>query len=1127
MSASTGSSARTALVLGLGVNGLGMVRGLARAGIPVAGVYAKPDEFGRLSRHCRRAYQAATEGDDEALVSRLLALGEGLESPVAFPTDDRYVFVLARHAERLASRFAFYRMAPETIAAIVDKAEMTELCRRAGVLVPETHVPDAGASLERAARAARFPCLVKPRRSFGTRFPQGLKNFTAESPAALLAFYAEHPWLAGETIWQEVIPGGDDTIFQLNALRGLDGALSGAVCVRKIRQYPPGVGIMCFGRTEDNAGVAAATERLLAFLDYRGLASAEFKQDPRTGRLYFIELNPRLPWYNSLFPAAGVNLAALAYRELTGALGMRVPAGPARPARYWVGFREDMGAFARRPERRRNDLRRWLGSLLRARAFAWWDWRDPRPALRAGAALAGSLLGALMPRRRGPSEAAPIRVMHVVAVLSLSGMEHGVIKQVNRLDPRRFAPSICCLGFQREETRAVLDARVPVHELGKASGRDLRVIGRLAALLRRERIDIVHSHNWQTFFYAVAAAALAGVPLRVHGHHGREAAAAPARQRRLNRWLAGRVTRLVAVSGDLGREIVEDWAVPRERLTMIPNGVDLAAFTPPARVDEAREELGLAPDHRVVLSIGGLRPVKDYPTLIRGFARVHAQRPEARLVIVGGERGGGSQPELAALAAGLGVEGAVLFPGVRQDIPRLLAVSDVYVNSSVFEGMSNTILEAMAASRPVVATAVGGNPELVRDGVTGYLVPPGDPARLAERLVEVLGDPGLAKSLGAAGRAAVEAEHTMERMVAAYEDCYEDLVDRRALRGTLRARERGKSLVARLASVRGTGRPSRLVVLTYHRVLPVRAALAYALPPMAMPRDEFDAQMAHLARRYAPLPLGEAARRMAEGSLPARAVAVTFDDGYADNFRHAFPILRKHGIPASLFVVTGALDRRTPFWWDAVAAAVERIAGSKPRHLDGLPSWLAARLAALGDSGTQPVARGIVGALNGLDRAARESAVAALLAAAPPSGAERDGLLTWGDVREMRSAGMEFGSHTVSHAFLDELSLPEARREIEDSLARLAAELGEPARLFAYPRGRVAEPIRAVLREAGVTVGVTTELGDNGPTADPLALRRLDAGYLRRAGGFDSWTFDAEVAGRFQRLHQAGRDGGR
>jgi sugar transferase (PEP-CTERM/EpsH1 system associated) len=714
--------------------------------------------------------------------------------------------------------------------------------------------------------------------------------------------------------------------------------------------------------------------------------------------------------------------------------------------------------------------------------------------------------------------------MHVVNVLSLSGMEHGVIKQVNRLDAARFAPSICCLAFQRDETRAVLNPRVPVRELRKAAGRNLGLVPRLAACFRRERVDIVHSHNWQTFFYTVAAAALARVPLRVHGLHGREAEPPSARQIRLSRWLARHVSRLLAVSGDLGRELVTAWGVPAERVSVIANGVDLDGFARPGPVEALRETLGLAPEHRVIMSVGGLRPVKDYPTLIRAFARVRAVRPEARLVIVGGERGGGNQGELEALAVSLGVGPMVLFPGVRQDINDLLALSDVYVNSSVFEGMSNTILEAMAASRPVVATDVGGNPELVRDGISGYLVPPRDPSALAGRLVDLLADPSLAKAQGAAGRALVESEHAIGRMVTAYEDCYEDLVGRRRFRATLRGRERAKSAVARMVGRRVGAGSQRLVVLTYHRVLPVRAAQDYALPPMAMPRDEFDAQMAHLARHYAPLPLAEAAERLARGELPARAVAVTFDDGYGDNYRHAFPILKKHGVSATVFVVTGALDRRAPFWWDAVAHAVARLSESTSAPADRLPEWLTAQLASLrAGASARVVARGIVRSLNALGRAEREGTVASLLAAAPGAALGGDDLLTWDQAREMQRAGVELGSHTVSHAFLDELSLTDARREIVESLDRLASELGRPARLFAYPRGRVTEPIQALLRDAGVLVAVTTELGDNVTGADLLALNRLDAGYLRRAGGFDRYVFDAELAGRFTPLHAAGR----
>ena len=179
------------------------------------------------------------------------------------------------------------------------------------------------------------------------------------------------------------------------------------------------------------------------------------------------------------------------------------------------------------------------------------------------------------------------------------------------------------------------------------------------------------------------------------------------------------------------------------------------------------------------MNTGGFRPIKDHATLLRAFARVRREDPEARLVLVGS--GGSADPRagLDRMASELGIADAVRFAGVRKDIPRLLKVSDVYVNSSRFEGMSNTILEAMAAGRPVVATEVGGNPELVQDGTTGYLVPAGEEGPMAERIGELLRDEALRAKLGAAGRAHVEEVHSMGGMVRAYTDLYEEVWSRR------------------------------------------------------------------------------------------------------------------------------------------------------------------------------------------------------------------------------------------------------------------------------------------------------------------------------------------------------------
>jgi len=376
----------------------------------------------------------------------------------------------------------------------------------------------------------------------------------------------------------------------------------------------------------------------------------------------------------------------------------------------------------------------------------------------------------------------PLRIAHVVDVLALAGMEYGVVKLVNRLDPARFRSMIVCMRHQRDDVKPLLSRDVAVFEMRKESGRNWRVIGRLASLFREERVDVVHSHNWSTFLYAVCAARLAGVPIVIHGEHGKDDTLRHPKRILGARILSKGVDRVCAVSRDLAEEVVRDWRVPSDRVRWIPNGVDLDAFGGDDRSEELRGELGLSPGDLVVMNTGGFRAIKDHATLLRAFTEVLRSEPRARLLLIG--QGGANDPRagLDREAESLGIGAAVRFAGVRTDIPRLLRTCDVYVNSSRYEGMSNTILEAMAAGRPVVATAVGGNPDLVGDGVTGYLVPPGDPDAMARRVLELLRVAELRRRMGAAGRARMEAVHSMPGMVRAYAALYAELDSARRAR---------------------------------------------------------------------------------------------------------------------------------------------------------------------------------------------------------------------------------------------------------------------------------------------------------------------------------------------------------
>ena len=306
----------------------------------------------------------------------------------------------------------------------------------------------------------------------------------------------------------------------------------------------------------------------------------------------------------------------------------------------------------------------------------------------------------------------------------------------------------------------------------------------LTRLLRRGRYAVVHVHTPVAAALGRAAARLARVPMVVYTAHGfyfhegmrpwayRAVAAA---ERALGRW----TDLLLCQSGEDAESAVRLGIVPRQRVVWIGNGVDTARFaaaaTPEARA-RARATLGLAPEARVVGFVGRLVREKGVLELLAAFARVRQGIPDARLLLVGdtlgSDRDRGTVAALRGLLEGHGLHGAVLFAGFREEVAEALAAMDVFALPSHREGMPRTILEAMAAGLPVVATAIRGCREEVVAGVTGELVPVGDAAVLADALARLLRDPALARRLGAAGRARARAEFdeglVLERQVAAY-----------------------------------------------------------------------------------------------------------------------------------------------------------------------------------------------------------------------------------------------------------------------------------------------------------------------------------------------------------------------
>ncbi len=362
-------------------------------------------------------------------------------------------------------------------------------------------------------------------------------------------------------------------------------------------------------------------------------------------------------------------------------------------------------------------------------------------------------------------------VVHVVHSLEVGGLENGVVNLVNA--PATGLRHVIICMTTAGTLRSRLRPGIEVFSLGKTPGHDLRTFVKLARLLRRIRPNVVHSRNWATFD-AVVAARLARVPVVVHGEHGRDIADPEGRhprRNRLRRLCAPLVNRFVTVSHDLRRWLVSDVRISAQKVITIHNGVDTARFAPGDR-DASRAALSLAPDQPVVGTVGRLDPVKDHAGLIRAFCVLLREYPDAVLLIAGD---GPCRDDLGGLIASLGLVEHVRLLGERDDIPRVLAAMDAFVLPSIAEGISNTILEAMATGLPIVATRVGGNPELVEDGVNGILVPRQDPTALATAIGAYLGDAHLRAVHAKSSRQRAVQQFGLQRMRDAYRDLYSNL----------------------------------------------------------------------------------------------------------------------------------------------------------------------------------------------------------------------------------------------------------------------------------------------------------------------------------------------------------------
>ncbi len=371
-----------------------------------------------------------------------------------------------------------------------------------------------------------------------------------------------------------------------------------------------------------------------------------------------------------------------------------------------------------------------------------------------------------------------IKIVHLVNYLAPAGKEVGIVKLLNALNDD-FEPVLVvlgkvydALGLNTDKTRLI--------ELGKGQGNDFSLIPRLKKIFKEVNPHMVHTHSWGTLVEGVLAAKWARVPIIIHGEHG--TFHKDFKRKWVQKIFFSLTDQILSVSALLADQLSRDLGIKRTRILPILNGVDVQKFAPDAaKRKQYREQWGFGQNDVLIGTVGRPMKVKNHQLMIRALKRLREQGYPVHFAIVGDTPLRSLKNELVALAQSLGVADRVHFLGFQSDVPGYLNMFDIFVLPSLSEGCSNVIQEAMATGLPIVASRVGGNPELVQDGETGLLFESNSVEALARALQTLLDDPQKAQALGNRALQRAREAFSLEKMVENYEALYYRLLKEKNL----------------------------------------------------------------------------------------------------------------------------------------------------------------------------------------------------------------------------------------------------------------------------------------------------------------------------------------------------------
>lgn len=597
-------------------------------------------------------------------------------------------------------------------------------------------------------------------------------------------------------------------------------------------------------------------------------------------------------------------------------------------------------------------------------------------------------------------------------------------------------------------------------------------IMRLFYVLKKEKVNLIVTYHETSDFVGAILSLFSGIPAissrRDMGYKLKK------RHIMFYRLIDPFFDRIIAVSDAVKKIIVERERAHPFKINVVYNGTDIDYFSKPINISEIKESLKLPKDGTIVGMVGGFRKIKGHKILISAIPSVLKDFPDVQFIFVGSRISSEDKlyEEVVDLLRELRISENVHFIESTTRINEIFKIIDIFVLPSLSEGFSNTIIEAMAAGKPVIATNVGGNPEAIDHGKTGLLVPPSDPIALSDAIKTLLRHKDLAKSMGEEGRKKAEKYFALDTTLENTKDVFESVIYSRIHRRKLLNRSvivksiklmisnllYRSGLLKYILSNKKMVSNKNIKIVCYHKVEDDEDPLY-----MSVSIKNFENQLVTLKKFYKLITLSDAIELLnKKDSTTYNAAVITFDDGYKCIYTNAYPLLKKHGIPATIFLTANVIDNKTHLWYDEICMAIEKTKRKKI-SFDNKEIYI-------GNSYAREIfKRYIVNEFKKIDDNKKNELISNLISQLDigDKNCVNDLYLTREQILEMAENGVTFGSHSLSHAILNRMPVESASREIIDSKKLLEEHLNIKIEYFAYPDGKYNENLKDIVQKAG------------------------------------------------------------